>query len=198
MEVLDPMENEPGRRFRLVFYDFGQAATLESGQAQGILEVLESIVDTDANQAVEAFERMGVLDMEVANKTQIQQVVAYNFATGKVKANRKRLAKRGLLKKEHHINIAHNSTLAMEANTRELVSESEIMRYFRLPASYAFVARALTQLDGVGKSLDPDFDFVSSSAPYMYEVRGATAFLKNEAQKFVSKKAPGWLTEKFR
>jgi len=39
-------------------------------------------------------------------------------------------------------------------------------------------------MDGVGKSLDPDFDFVSSAAPWIYEIKGATKYLKEEAIKW--------------
>jgi len=58
------------------------------------------------------------------------------------------------------------------------------MQYFTLPAEYAFVGRALSQMDGVGKSLDPEFDFVSSAAPWMVEIKGAGRYLKDEAIKW--------------
>jgi predicted unusual protein kinase regulating ubiquinone biosynthesis (AarF/ABC1/UbiB family) len=61
------------------------------------------------------------------------------------------------------------------------------MGYFQLPSEYAFVARALSQMDGVGKTLDPDFDFISSSAPYLVEIKGAGNYLKDEWNKWVEK-----------
>jgi predicted unusual protein kinase regulating ubiquinone biosynthesis (AarF/ABC1/UbiB family) len=59
------------------------------------------------------------------------------------------------------------------------------MQYFSLPAEYAFVARALTQMDGCGKSLDPEFDFVTSAAPWIYEIKGAGKYLQEEALKWI-------------
>jgi predicted unusual protein kinase regulating ubiquinone biosynthesis (AarF/ABC1/UbiB family) len=59
------------------------------------------------------------------------------------------------------------------------------MSFFSLPAEYAFVARAMTQMDGVGKGLDPDFDFISNAAPYIVEIKGADKYLKEEITKFV-------------
>ncbi len=59
------------------------------------------------------------------------------------------------------------------------------MSYFTLPAEYAFVARAISQMDGVGKSLDPDFDFISSAAPYIVEIKGTDLYLKDEVFKFI-------------
>ena len=61
--------------------------------------------------------------------------------------------------------------------------DAEVMEYFTLPAEYAFVARAISQLDGVGKALDPEFDFISASAPHIVEVKGAEKYLADEAKK---------------
>lgn len=98
--------------------------------------------------------------------------------TGKVKANRKRLKKRGYKFKEAS-SSATNSTAA--------VDDVKVMQFFTLPAEYAFVARALSQMDGVGRSLDPDFDFVSSAAPWIYEIKGVEKYLREEAAKWLNK-----------
>jgi len=42
-------------------------------------------------------------------------------------------------------------------------------------------------MDGVGKTLDPDFDFISSSAPYIVEIKGTGKYLQDEASKFWKK-----------
>jgi predicted unusual protein kinase regulating ubiquinone biosynthesis (AarF/ABC1/UbiB family) len=52
---------EQPKKPRLVMYDFGQAATLNRNQGDGILEIIEAIVDTDVERSVEAFQKMGVL-----------------------------------------------------------------------------------------------------------------------------------------
>ena len=44
-----------------MFYDFGQAAELTQGQADGILEIIEAIVDMDVEKSMDAFAKMGVL-----------------------------------------------------------------------------------------------------------------------------------------
>lgn len=64
-------------------------------------------------------------------------------------------------------------------------NDSQVMSYFTLPAEYAFVARAISQMDGVGKSLDPDFDFISNAAPYIVEIKGTDVYLKDEASKLL-------------
>ena len=41
----------------------------------------------------------------------------------------------------------------------------------------------LVQMDGVGKGLDPEFDFISAAAPYLVDVKGAGRYLIDEAKK---------------
>jgi hypothetical protein len=40
-------------------------------------------------------------------------------------------------------------------------------------------------MDGVGKGLDPDFDFISACALYLVEVKGVNKYLKEEATKVI-------------
>jgi len=167
---------------RLVFYDLGQACTLDDGQAGGILDVIESTVDMDAAACVNAFKRMGVL-VEGADDGMVQRKVQDNFDTGKVQVKRKKLKKRGYVFKDPVVPAAAAGGDATDDGGK--VKDSEVMAFFTLPAEYAFVARALSQMDGVGKGLDRDFDFISSSAPYIVEVKGTAAYLGDEAKKLV-------------
>lgn len=167
---------------RLVMYDFGQACELQADQAEGILDVIEAIVDMDSDRCVDAFEKMGVLK-EDADLQKVRAKVQNNFETGKVTVKRKKLKKSGYKFKKKAAISPTNSTLATEKT--EKAKDTEVMGFFTLPAEYAFVARALSQMDGVGKSLDPEFDFISSSAQYIVEIKGAGNYLKDEFLKWV-------------
>ncbi len=59
----------------------------------------------------------------------------------------------------------------------------KITGYFTLQSKYAFVTRALSQLDSVGKSFDPKFDFISVAAPNLVEVKGTKQYLVDEMKK---------------
>lgn len=233
---MDPNATKPENRVRLVFYDFGQVAFLSQTQADGILQIIEAIVDSDVDRSIVAFQQMGVLK-ENADLDKVRAKVADNYKvrinrrvyllcytlsvsrplhtvsfpppsyllnyadrfivstnltkkTGKVKANRKRLAKRGYKfnKNKPKSTASNNNNNTSTTNTTTpKSSDTEVMQYFTLPAEYAFVGRALSQMDGVGKSLDSEFDFVSSAAPWMYEIKGATQYLKEEAIKWIEK-----------
>ncbi len=183
------MEIGPNGKPRLVLYDFGQAASLTQDQADGILQIIEAIIDMNVDRSIEAFQKMGVL-VDGANLDKVREKVAENYRTGKVKANRKALRRKGYqFQNEEESNSAPNKqTFTLETtktNAKEAkVKDAEVMSFFSLPAEYAFVARAISQMDGVGKSLDPEFDFISNSAPYIVEIKGADKYLKDEIIKF--------------
>ena len=66
-------------------YDFGQAFYLKDDQAGGILDVIEGIIDYDADKCgVNAFQRMGVLSND-ADLEKVKRKGNDNFQTGKNK-----------------------------------------------------------------------------------------------------------------
>lgn len=54
---------------------------------------------------------------------------------------------------------------------------------FQLPATLAFVSRAMSQMQGVGLGLDPDFEFVAATAPFLPEVKGTQRYLEDSLRK---------------
>ena len=184
VELLDMSSSIPEERVRLVYYDFGQAAELQPNQAEGILEIIEAIVDMDVDRSVSSFQKMGVLK-EGADLSVVRAKVADNYRTGKVKANRKKLRKRGY-KFRNVTSAASSASSATNSTESSGGGDAAVMKYFTLPAEYAFVGRALSQMNGVGKSLDPEFDFVSAAAPWIYEIKGAGLYIKEEALKWIT------------
>lgn len=182
----------------MVLYDFGQAATLTQDQADGILQILEAIIDMNVDRSIEAFQKMGVL-VDGADLDKVRAKVAENYRSGKIKANGKSLRRKGYKFKVEE-NTPNSSTPEMPSDTVPVnaksskAADAEVMSFFTLPAEYAFVARAISQMDGVGKGLDPDFDFISNSAPYIVEIKGADKYLKEEVTKFFTE-APKRITK---
>jgi len=186
---------------QLVFYDFGQACSLKDDQAGGILDVIEGIIDYDVDKCVNAFQRMGVL-ADNADLAKVKRKVNDNFKSGKIMVKEKKQRKKaGQTSISYDESAAAVSTLredskpstakiqnanVAEGEDNEKINDAEIMSYFTLPAEYAFVARAISQMDGVGKGLDRDFDFISAAAPWLVEIKGGEKFVEDEAKKFVS------------
>lgn len=208
---------------RIVFYDFGQACSLQDDQAGGILDVIEGIVDMDVDNCVTAFDRMGVL-VDNADLDKVKQKVKSNFDTGKIKVKKKKMKKKLGMIEDKKLDLESSNTSlddtsideSSSAGAKDLnstittteskgendkVDDAEIMSFFTLPAEYAFVARAISQMDGVGKGLDPEFDFISASAPYLVEIKGGEKYIVDEAKKFIKnidKKALEWQANIFR
>jgi predicted unusual protein kinase regulating ubiquinone biosynthesis (AarF/ABC1/UbiB family) len=145
----------------------------------GILHVIEAIVDMNVDNCVDAFIQMGVLASD-ADLDKVRSKVKDNFETGKVKV--KRRGRKGSGKNRDDVvstdkNETTNTTqiVTVAGNVTEgKVDDSEIVGYFTLPAEYAFVARAISQMDGVGKGLDSEF-----------EVKGSELYLQDEAKKLL-------------
>ena len=188
---------------RLVFYDFGQACSLSNDQSGGILEVIESIIDLDAKKSVSAFSRMGVLKDD-ADLDKVLAKVQSNYDTGKLKVKKRKKRQSARYRRDVQQSSKEVSTtvdlelatstldnttsapLEKPSNATTISPEKEdpeVMEYFTLQSEYAFVARALSQMDGVGKGLDKEFDFISAAAPYLVEVKGAGRYLIDEAKK---------------
>lgn len=222
--LVEKDENGNKKGLQLVFYDFGQACSLKDDQAAGILEVIEGIIDYDAEKCVKAFTKMGVL-ADNADLDKVRRKVNDNFQTGKIKVKQRKERKKRRQQysgeyfddEEEDERIVTLDSFDVEKNsqavlsstvptaplldkkkiddTKEDFNDAEIMSYFTLPAEYAFVARAISQMDGVGKSLDSEFDFISAAAPWIVEIKGGEKYLEDEAKKLVSnviKSVTGW------
>jgi hypothetical protein len=157
---------------RLVFYDFGQACSLSNDQARGILDVMESIIDLDAKKSVLAFSRMGVLK-DTADLQKVEAKCQQNYDTGMllVKKRKKRSGTRygssssgsssksnSSMNERYDIELEKrlddaSSLTPTAVGSGEKVNDVEIMGYFTLQSEYAFVARALSQLDGTYRIL---------------------------------------------
>ena len=70
---------------RLIFYDFGQAARLDASEMAGALQLLEGIIDADAEATVDAFEQMKVLKAGY-DRPSVVKTIDNNFKTGLVKS----------------------------------------------------------------------------------------------------------------
>ena len=187
---MNMQSNKPEERVRLVYYDFGQATELQSNQADGILDIVEAIVDMDVDKSILSFQKMGVLK-DNADLNAVRVKVADNYRTGKVKANRKKLMRKNYQFKEvesidTNSNSSDSSPITTTTSATKTTSDTQVMQYFILPAEYAFVGRALSQMDGVGKTLDSDFDFVSAAAPYIVEIKGAKLYVQDEFNKWLA------------
>lgn len=144
---------------RLIFYDFGQCSRLEPNERSGILAVIKAILASDAAACVRAFDELGIVSPR-ADRAKLLATIEKNFATGR---------------------IGRRSGTAEAAAARKAQPQGggggNEADFLQLSSVYTFVFRALAQMGGVGKSLDPDFSFVDRVAPYVTEAEGVSFLL---------------------
>lgn len=138
---------------RLIMYDFGQVSYLTESQTDGILQAIQSIVDLDAPACVQAFKKLGAVK-EGADTKALEAKIADNFRTGKVKSRRSK-----------------QKTDYKADEDAGPPKDSEVMKSFQLPSQLAFVARAITQMRGVGVMLDEDWEFIDLVADKVPELQ---------------------------
>lgn len=162
---------------RLIFYDFGMMGTIRPGIRGGLLELFYAVYEKDANKCLDALVTMGVLvptgDLTAVRRTAQFFLDSFEQRLAEQKAQRAELG-----------NEAYNAEFKPqrskdEKTTRrkqilssigeDLLSVSKDQP-FRFPATFTFVVRAFSVLDGIGKGLDAKFDISEISRPYAREL----------------------------
>eukprot|EP01018_Ginkgo_biloba_P038096 Gb_35512 [translate_table: standard] len=159
---------------RLIFYDFGMMGSINPNIREGLLETFYGVYEKDPNKVLQAMIQMGVLvpsgDMTAVRRT--AQFFLNSFEERLAAQNQeKQAAKSELgfkkpLTKEEKI---EKKKLRLAAIGEDLLSIA-VDQPFRFPATFTFVVRAFSVLDGIGKGLDPRFDISEIAKPYALEL----------------------------
>lgn len=159
---------------RLIFYDFGMMGSINPNIREGLLETFYGVYEKDPNKVLQAMIQMGVLvpssDMTAVRRT--AQFFLNSFEERlKIQKQEKETAKSELgfkkpLTKEEKV---EKKKLRLAAIGEDLLSIA-VDQPFRFPATFTFVVRAFSVLDGIGKGLDPRFDISEIAKPYAMEL----------------------------
>ncbi|CAK7337908.1 unnamed protein product [Dovyalis caffra] len=128
---------------RLIFYDFGMMGSISPNIREGLLEAFYGIYEKDPDKVLEAMIQMGVL-VPTGDMTAVRRTAQFFL-----KRKARQLA--DTLIGEDLLSIAADQP-------------------FRFPATFTFVVRAFSVLDGIGKGLDPRFDITEIAKPYALEL----------------------------
>ncbi|PSP02244.1 MAG: hypothetical protein BRC47_08135 [Cyanobacteria bacterium QS_7_48_42] len=131
----------------LIFYDFGMMGRIKSNVRDGLMETLFGITEKNADRVVNSLVELGALtpveDMGPARRS-IQYML------------------------DHFMDQPFE-----EQSVSEISDDLYEITYdqpFRFPATFTFVMRAFSTLEGVGKSLDSDFNFMEVAQPFAMEL----------------------------
>ncbi|KAJ0703920.1 putative ABC-type Cd(2+) transporter [Helianthus annuus] len=159
---------------RLIFYDFGMMGSISPNIREGLLEVFYGVYEKDPNKVLQAMVQMGVL-VPTGDMTAVRRTAQFflNSFEERLAAQRKErelataeLGFKKPLTKEEKIEKKKERLAAIGEDLLAISADQP----FRFPATFTFVVRAFSVLDGIGKGLDPRFDITEIAKPYALEL----------------------------
>ncbi|WP_353933185.1 AarF/ABC1/UbiB kinase family protein [Okeanomitos corallinicola TIOX110] len=131
----------------LIFYDFGMMGRIKANVREGLMETLFGLAQKDGDRVVQSLINLGAIQ-PVEDMGPVRRSVQYmldNFMDKPFEAQ---------------------SVAAISEDLYEIAYNQP----FRFPATFTFVMRAFSTLEGVGKGLDPEFNFMEVAQPYAMEL----------------------------
>ena len=131
----------------LIFYDFGMMGQIKSGVREQLMNTLFGIAQKDANQVVLSLVELGAI-APVDDMGPVRRSIQYML--------------------DHFMDkpFENQSVSAISDDLYEIAYNQP----FRFPATFTFVMRAFSTLEGVGKGLDPEFNFMEVAKPFAMQI----------------------------
>jgi predicted unusual protein kinase regulating ubiquinone biosynthesis (AarF/ABC1/UbiB family) len=131
----------------LIFYDFGMMGRIQLVTREKLLKTFFGIAQKDGEQVMNSLIELGALspsgDMGAVRRS--IQYMLDNFMDQP---------------------FENQSVGAISDDLYEIAYDQP----FRFPATFTFVMRAFSTLEGVGKGLDPDFNFMEVAKPFAMQI----------------------------
>lgn len=144
----------------VIFYDFGMMGEIKPETKSKLMETFLGLAQKDADKVIDSLTELGAIKPN-ADRIPIRRSVTFllnNFT-------------------EHP--FEDNSNISF-AHLTDDIYEMAYDQPFRFPATFTFVLRALSTLEGLGKGLDPSFNFIEIAQPF------ATQMINESANTFAS------------
>jgi len=158
---------------RIIYYDFGMMETIEPEVKKGFVDLVFSLYKNEPLVAVDALETMGVL------RPTIDRYSIERIARTYVNTFAETVSGEALWDNQLDAEDARRRRRARRAKLGADLFSAQADRPFVLPPKFTFVFRAVSTIDGIGKSLDRTFDLTKLASPYMRELadlRDGSAF----------------------
>jgi len=131
----------------LIFYDFGMMGQIKSNVREQLMEMLFGIAQKDGDRVVASLIELGAL-APVGDMGPVRRSVQYMLDYFMDKP------------------FEEQSVSQISDDLYEIAYDQP----FRFPATFTFVMRAFSTLEGVGKGLDPEFNFMEVAQPFALQV----------------------------
>ena len=132
---------------KLIFYDFGMMGNISNNLQTSLGSMVQSAALRDASSLVKQLQQAGLISKDI-DVGPVRRLV------------------RLMLKEALTPPFSPNIIEKLSGDLYELVYETP----FQLPVDLIFVMRALTTFEGVGRMLDPGFNLVSITKPYLIDL----------------------------
>ena len=142
---------------KLIFYDFGMMGNISNNLQKRIGSMVKSAAIRDASSLVTQLQEAGLISEDI-DVGPVRRLV------------------RLMLKEALTPPFSPNIINKLSGDLYELVYETP----FQLPVDLIFVMRALSTFEGVGRILDPDFNLVSITKPYLLSLMSSNNQTPNE------------------
>lgn len=128
----------------LIFYDFGTMTEIKSMAKDQMVKTFFAVLKKDADEVLDTLTYMGLIE-PVSDMMPVKRLIAF------------------ILDKftEKPIELQ-----AFDQMRSEIIFMFE-QQPFRLPAQMTFILKSLTTLDGIARSLDPEYSLLSASKPFI-------------------------------
>jgi predicted unusual protein kinase regulating ubiquinone biosynthesis (AarF/ABC1/UbiB family) len=127
----------------LIFYDFGMMGNIQTVTREKMMGLFFGVAQKDAERVVAALIELGAL-APTGDQGAIRRSIQYMLDNFMDKS------------------FEEQSLAAISDDLYEIAYDQP----FRFPATFTFVMRAFSTLEGVGKGLDPDFNFMEIAQPF--------------------------------
>jgi predicted unusual protein kinase regulating ubiquinone biosynthesis (AarF/ABC1/UbiB family) len=129
---------------RLAFFDFGMVGRLSMEMQSQLISAFFHIVERDVEGLVEDMIRLGFIELRKEEEAKFKPII------------------QGLFDR-------YLSLKLKEVNFKELTFDLAKVIYefpFRIPANFTYIVRAIMTLEGIGTTVDPNFNFFEVARPY--------------------------------
>ncbi|MDB9519760.1 AarF/ABC1/UbiB kinase family protein [Roseofilum reptotaenium CS-1145] len=131
----------------LIFYDFGMMGQIQAVTREKLLDTFFGIAQKDGNRVMNSLIALGAL-APTGDMGPVRRSIQYML--------------------DHFMDQPFETQSVSEIS--DDLYEIAYDQPFRFPATFTFVMRAFSTLEGVGKGLDPDFSFMEVAKPFATEL----------------------------
>lgn len=128
----------------LIFYDFGTMAEIKSMAKDQMVKTFFAILKKDTDEVVNTLTYMGLIE-PVSDMMPVKRLIAF------------------ILDKFTEKPIEMQAFDQMRSEIYFMFEQQP----FRLPAQMTFILKSLTTLDGIARTLDPEYSLLSASKPFI-------------------------------